>query len=125
MRLVALAFTLAFTLAILMTAAPCDAAGFRIEAESMIAAHDEGGVAVVMVGCGYASGGLAIQGLDSPGDWIELRLELSQTTVFVDSLRSAGLKGELRDFSVLFLTGGDPLGAPGDTVTSEPGKGFD
>lgn len=116
---------LACVIVVLLAApAPCPAAGFRIEAESMIDAHDEGGIPIALVSCSYASGGVAVSGLDSPGDWIEFRLELRTAISFVDSLRSAGLKGEQRTFSVLFVAAGDPVGAPGDTVTSGPGLGF-
>ncbi len=121
MRLLALVVVV---VVLAVVAAPCQAAGFRIEAESFIDANDLGGTQIVVVGCTYASGGVAVGGLDGPGEWIEFRLELSSTTTFVDSLRSAGLVGEVRHFSVLFLSGGDPVGAPGDTVTSGPGLGF-
>jgi hypothetical protein len=121
MRLVVVAFTIA---AFAGAAAPCQATGFRIEAESMIAAHNLGGAAIAVVSCSGASGAHAIQGLDSPGEWIEVRLELPTATAFLDSLRSAGLAGQVRHFAVQFLTGDDPTGAPGDTVTSGPGLGF-
>jgi hypothetical protein len=121
MRLVALAFAI---VVLLTPAAPCTAAGFRIEAESMIATHNLGGYAISVVSCSGASGGLAVNGLDNPGEWIEFRLELAAATAFIDSLHSAGLVGEIRHFAVQFLTGDDPTGAPGDTVTTGPGRGF-
>ena len=74
MRLVVLAFAMA---ALAVAAVPCQAAGFRLEAESMIASNNLGGDPIAIVSCSGASGGHAVYGLDNPGEWIEVRLEIS------------------------------------------------
>jgi hypothetical protein len=62
-----------------------------VEAETYTASHDAGGLAIYVTGCTGASGGLAVEGFDYPGDWIELKLTVAENGAFVDSLRSGGV----------------------------------
>ena len=71
--------------------------------------------------CADASGGLAVNGMDAPGDWIELAFTLSDAACFVDSLRSAGEVGIVRRFVVEFFAAAPPAA---DTLTTGPGRGF-
>ena len=63
-----------------------------VEAEDYIGSHDEGGLAIYVTDCISASGGLAVEGFDFPGDWIELKLDIRENGSFVDSVRSGGLR---------------------------------
>ena len=79
-----------------------------LEAEDFTASYNEGGNPILRVSCSGASGGLALEGLDYPGDWIELSLTIWNGS-FTDTIRSAGL---LDSASVLRSTifGADPFG---------------
>lgn len=68
-----------------------------LEAENYTASHDEGGLAIYVTTCSGASQGLAVEGFDYPGDWIELKLDVVGSGAFVDSLRSGGLTLEESD----------------------------
>jgi len=61
-----------------------------IDAETFHAYHDEGGTMIYLVSCGAAHGGIAVEGFDYPGDWIEVTLTIENGS-FTDNLRSAGL----------------------------------
>ncbi|HVP58779.1 MAG TPA: hypothetical protein VMU02_11855 [bacterium] len=78
----------------------CSASGayaIIIEAESYVASYNAGGDAIHIVTCTAASGGLAVEGFDTPGDWIEVVLNVPQVYGYVDSLRSAGETGYQSD----------------------------
>jgi hypothetical protein len=68
-----------------------------VEAETYTASYDAGGLAIYITGCSGASGGMAVEGFDYPGDWIELKLNISANGAFTDSLRSGGLLNEESD----------------------------
>ena len=57
-----------------------------LEAEDYIASHDAGGGPITAVVCSGASGGLAVEGYDAPGDWIELRAVLPESGAYEDML---------------------------------------
>ncbi len=61
-----------------------------IEAEDYVASHDAGGVSIYVTACSAARGGLAVEGYDYPGDWIELRVVLPVGGAYADMFRSAG-----------------------------------
>jgi hypothetical protein len=71
-------------------AASANAQGIIVEAEAYSAYHNEGGNPIMWVDCGAASGGRAVEGLDYPGDWIEVALTIGNGS-FTDRIRSAGL----------------------------------
>lgn len=60
-----------------------------LEAEDYVASYDAGGVAIHVTACGGASGGLAVEGYDYPGDWIELKVSILETGAYSDMFRSA------------------------------------
>jgi hypothetical protein len=95
-----------------------------LEAEDMSGAHNAGGAAISYVGCTAARGGLAVDGVDSPGDYIEWPLSLAQDFVFRDSLRTAGAIGVVRQFAILFLPAGGGPPAASDTLVTLPGAGI-
>jgi hypothetical protein len=73
-----------------LVAAAANAHDVLVEAEAFTASHNEGGSSILSVYCGAASGGMAVEGLDYPGDWIEVPLTIWNGS-FTDSIRSAGL----------------------------------
>ena len=66
------------------------AAPIIVEAEDYVSSHNEGGEPITVTSCGGASGGYAVEGYDSTGDWIELRVTLAVAGTYEDILRSAG-----------------------------------
>jgi hypothetical protein len=81
-----------------------------IEAEDYIASNDIGGAVIQTVLCSAASGGEAVEGFDTPGEWIEVILNASHAGSFADWIRSAGLNNYESDLrSTIF--GGGPGGA--------------
>ncbi len=66
------------------------AQGIIVEAETFTAYHNEGGNSIMWIDCSAASGGRAVEGLDYPGDWIEVTLAIENGS-FTDRIRSAGL----------------------------------
>ena len=110
---------LVFILA-LVVCASANAAPIILEAESYIASHDEGGAAIHVTACGAASGGLAVEGFDFPGDWIEVVLVLGQNESLTDRIRSGGDIGVVTDLqSTIF--GADPMGE--DLISAFPTQG--
>ncbi len=101
--------------------APALALAFALEAEDFVASHDEGGVSIYVTSCSGASGGLAVEGFDFVGDWIELSLNLSQPGSFVDTLRSAGLLEAENDVRITYV-GAGPEGS--DLTSSFHTVGF-
>lgn len=95
----------------IMLAAPLASAEIiMIEAEDYVASHDIGGAVIQTVSCSAASGGEAVEGFDTPGEWIEVVLNVSHVGSYADWIRSAGLTGYESDLqSTVF--GGGPGGA--------------
>ena len=82
-----------------------------LEAEDYIDSFNVGGDFITIVECSGASGGLAVEGYDVPGDWIELRVELSQAGDYDDILRSGGELYEASDhFARIRPQGGGTIG---------------
>jgi len=108
-----------FTLMVVVCAS-ASAQPIILEAESYIASHDEGGAAIYVTACGAASGGLAIEGFDFPGDWIEVALVLGENKSMTNRIRSGGDVGTATDLqSTIF--GAGPLGE--DLVSAFPTQG--
>ena len=65
-----------------------------------------------------------MDGVDTPGEYIEWPLTLTQELVFRDSLRSAGATGVVRNFTIQFLpaAGGPPVAT--ENLTTPPGAGI-
>jgi hypothetical protein len=67
-----------------------------LEAENYVGAYNVGGEPIHVVYCSSASGGMAVEGYDTVGDFIELRIILDMAGAYDDTLCSAG---ELYQFS--------------------------
>jgi hypothetical protein len=93
-----------------------------LEAEDFTASHDEGGAVIQWVTCTAASGGKAVEGLDYPGDWIELTLVIWNGS-FCDSIRSAGLTDSASTLTSLVF-GAGPAGGDLTSVYSTYGLGI-
>jgi hypothetical protein len=107
-----------------LEAAARTAEAVQLEAEDYVASMNVGGSPIQMVGCSAARGGLAVDGVDYAGDYIEWSLSLAQEFVFRDSLRSAGAVGLVRRYAVLFLPAGGGPPVASDTLTTTPGLGI-
>ncbi len=94
-----------------------------LEAEDYVSSVDAGGALITIVGCSAARGGLAVDGLDVAGDYIEWNLSLAQPFSFRDSLRSAGAIGLVRKYAILFLPAGGGSPVASDTLTTPAGLG--
>jgi hypothetical protein len=102
-------------LGLVLLLASSQAHALVIEAESFVASHNAGGDPIVVISCSAASGNYAVEGFDSPGDWIELVLNVPAIYGYVDTLRSAGyLYYESNLRTTVF--GADPNG--GDVVSA-------
>lgn len=97
---------------------------FQLEAESLSGMLNLGGNPIALASCTAARGGLAVDGVDYVGDYIEWPLTLEEDFVFRDSLRTAGGTGVVRQFAILFLPlgGGEPAAA--ETLTTPAGLGI-
>jgi hypothetical protein len=95
-----------------------------LEAEAMFASHNVGGAAIVVTGCSAASKQLAVDGLDTEGEWIRIALDLPRDFCFIDSVRSAGSTGLVRTYAIVIepTIPGPPSVA--DTLTTIPGSGI-
>ncbi len=69
----AVAVPLALGLLVLVTIPAAGALSVLVEAESYTDGYDMGGASIMSVACSGASGGLAVDGLDIPGEWIEVK----------------------------------------------------
>ena len=122
MRLVVYVFTIAALFGV--PARACLADGLRVEAEGLATFYNYSGTTIGTVACSGASGRFAIQGVDFPGEWIEIPFTVTSAVAFVDSLRSSGYTNEHRQLSVHFISEGNLQSAPGDTMTTGLGLGF-
>lgn len=98
-------------LAVLMFASGASAYTVILQASDYIATHNAGGGEFYTTPCGGATNGLGVEGYDYPGDWIELKLVISQESGYLDSLRTAADDAALGDHILtVFDSGGVPLG---------------
>jgi hypothetical protein len=80
-----------------------------VEAESYVASFNAGGEPIGWVYCSAASGGRAVEGFDTTGDWIEVVVTIPEIYGYADSIRSAGYVEYESDIqSAVF--GADPAG---------------
>jgi hypothetical protein len=108
----------------LVLASPFPEDTIQIEAESYTDSLNLGGEAVHVVVCESASGGLAVQGVDTAGEWISFPLEVEEPIAFRDSLRSAGALGIVRTHVVEFRAAGSGVLIESDTLVTPPGLGI-
>ncbi len=76
-----------------------------VEAEDYVNSYDTGGTAIYVTACSGASGGYAVEGFDSPGEWIEVTLAIPEVGSYADTLRSAGLYGYESDLRITIVAG--------------------
>jgi hypothetical protein len=99
-----------------------------IEAENFEVSIDAGGLPISAsfdTSCGSgSSGGGSVDGLDYPGDWIQMWLSFPDPIVFRNSLRSAS-EIRVRSKYVIQFIGVNGQGvAVSDTLTTLPGRGI-
>ena len=106
---------LLFLVVVILLAATTASHAITVEAENLVGSFNAGGDDIYVIACSGASGGMAVEGVDTAGDWIEIMVAVTDTYGYADSLRSAG---NLNQQSNLALTifGGAPGGAD---VTSD------
>ena len=88
--------------------APAPAAPILLEAEAYISSHNAGGTSIYVTACSGASGGLAVEGYDYPGDYIEMRVMLPEGGAYADRFRSAGEDLTSTDHAVTIRVEGGP-----------------
>ena len=76
-------------LAALLAAPTASAYTVVLQMSDYIASGNAGGADFYSTPCGGATNGIGLEGYDYSGDWIELKLVLSQGGTFRDSLRTA------------------------------------
>ncbi len=75
--------------------------------------------------CEGASGGMAADGVDCDGEWIELHLTVAVADSFFLGLRSAGVAGDVRTFRFDFLADDAHQTLMGTMeLTTQPGLGL-
>ncbi len=82
-----------------------DAEIIKIEAEDFFSSGEIPGCGEPITAhvCQGASGGLAADGVDCDGEWIQLHLTVAVADSFFLGLRSAGMAGDVRTFRFDFL----------------------
>ena len=95
----------------------------KLEAENYSASHVVG-TRISTVSCGAASGGLAIEGFDEAGEWIEIPMQLADPMDCLSGVRSAGLTGVTRNYMVEIIPTAGQGTNPKDTLVTPPGSGI-
>lgn len=112
-----------FALLLLGPTVPAAAASWRFEAEDIGPSfcHSRSGINVVT--CSAASGGKALEGLNTLGDWAEIRVTFDTQTCFVDSVRCASPLLSSWQFLVEFRPEDSPDPVASSEHTSVAGRG--
>ena len=110
-------------LALVIMPAAIYAHDITLEAEDYVNSFDTGGTAIYVTACSGASGGYALEGFDSPGDWIEMVLTIDELGAYADTLRSAGLYGYESDMRITIMEGA-PDGGDIESYYSPIGLGI-
>jgi len=92
-------------LALTLLPASIYAHDIALEAEDYTSSFNAGGEVIYTTACAGASGGYAVEGFDSPGDWIEVTLTTPELGAYADTLRSAGLFGYESDMRITIMNG--------------------
>jgi len=92
-------------LALIILPASIYAHQITLEAEDYTNSFNTGGESIYVTACVGASGGYAVEGFDSPGDWIEVTLTTTELGAYGDTLRSAGLYGYESDMRITIVNG--------------------
>lgn len=107
--------------ALLVSAAFADT--IILEAEDYVASYNAGGDPIYVTYCSGASGGYAVDGYDTAGDYIELRVVLDMAAEYDDTLRSAGLLYEFSQHRTRFRREGSATFAYSSYMTYGYGLG--
>jgi hypothetical protein len=94
-----------------------------VEAENFIASYNAGGEEIYWLSCSGASGGRAVEGVDTAGDWIEIAVDIPETYGYADTLRSAGNTLEESNFQVT-IPGACPGGGDASSTYHTVGMGI-
>lgn len=94
---------------IILLASAAGGQAIIVEAESYVASNDIGGTVIYVTSCSGASGGQAVEGFDTPGEWIEVVVNVPAAGSYADSIRSAGLLNYESDLQSTIFCGG-PVG---------------
>lgn len=101
----------ALLLGVMLPAVPASAYTVVLQASDYIASFNAGGADYYTTPCGGATNGIGLEGYDAPGDWIELKLVISQESSYRDSLRTAADDLTQGDHRVtVFGPGGETVG---------------
>jgi hypothetical protein len=92
-----------------VTAAPLHASSIIVEAESFVASNNIAGAPISIISCSGASGYQAVNGCDTPGEWIEVFFHLSSNASAVDTLRSASTSSAQTELRATMFSAG-PMG---------------
>jgi hypothetical protein len=100
---------------VVLTFATANAQTIVVEAENYVTFSNKGGTTIYVTSCSGASGGLAVEGFDWVGDWIEVVVNIPEAGSYADSLRSAGLLSIASEIQSTVLNG-EPGG--GDHIST-------
>ena len=109
-------------LTILMFSA-ANAQTITVEAELYVTYYNAGGTTIYVTSCSGASGGLAVEGFDWTGDWIEVVLNIPEAGSYADTLRSAGVASVESEIHSTIING-DPGGGDLNSVFNMVGLGI-
>ena len=93
------------------------ASELRLEAEDFEAygSYNVGGMDITASYCSYASGGLAVDGLDMPDEWIKLKLTIDHAGCYSSRIDYQSAYGDTAHFAVRVLDA--PV--PGEELRAE------
>jgi hypothetical protein len=90
---------------IILLCSAASAQSIMVEAENYITFYNAGGTTIYVTNCSGASGGLAVEGFDWTGDWIELVVNIPLAGSYADSIRAAGLVSIASEFQSRVING--------------------
>jgi len=102
------------------------AEAIHIEADTYFTSGDlpGHGYTIGPVRCDAATESLAVDGVDSSGEWIKIRLSIPADYCFYTGMSSAGAEGYERHFQIEYLTDdGNQTLAGSDLLITPPGAG--
>jgi hypothetical protein len=99
--------SLVVLLVLILLSASIYAHEITLEAEDYTSSFNTGGESIYVTACSGASGGYAVEGFDSPGEWIEITLTTPELGAYADTLRSAGLYGYESDMRITIMNGAE------------------
>jgi len=90
---------------IILLCSSASAQSVVVEAENYVTFYNAGGTTIYVTTCSGASGGLAVDGFDWIGDWIELVVNIPLAGSYADSIQSAGLVSIASEFQSTVIDG--------------------